>query len=290
MITTELYNGQGLGNQLWCYVVTRIIAEKNGYDYGIMGTDRFKGGDFLTLDVGKEVIGGNGPEGGPPISLPITITSYYKEHMEYHPSSRLDISKCDVGLLNVSDNTKVDGIMQSMVYIKNHREKISNWLKVDVIDDYSDDNICIIHLRGGDFMSSLAMLDSNYYNTAIEKMREINPDMTFYAVTDDVNTCRRILPNIQIVGSSTLGVSDNLKANHHLGGPIAVDYKILNNAKNVIMSASSFGWWPVWTNKRNPLVIAPKYWAAYKQSDGYWSTGESKVDEWKYLDRDGNIE
>ena len=59
MIITELYNGQGLGNQLWCYAVTRVIAQKNGYDFGIMSRNKFKGSDFLELDFGKEVVGDN---------------------------------------------------------------------------------------------------------------------------------------------------------------------------------------------------------------------------------------
>ena len=32
MIVTEIYPGSALGNQLWWMVVTRILAEKNGYE------------------------------------------------------------------------------------------------------------------------------------------------------------------------------------------------------------------------------------------------------------------
>ena len=35
MIVTELYNGQGLGNQLFSYVMTRVLALDKGYDFGI---------------------------------------------------------------------------------------------------------------------------------------------------------------------------------------------------------------------------------------------------------------
>jgi hypothetical protein len=77
MIVTELYEGQGFGNQLWCYVVTRIIAKKNGYKFGIKSPEKFKGKEFLNLDFGQKVIGGTGPEGGPPTSLPEGIEYYY---------------------------------------------------------------------------------------------------------------------------------------------------------------------------------------------------------------------
>ena len=32
MLVTELYHGQGIGNQLFVYVSTRAIASKLGYD------------------------------------------------------------------------------------------------------------------------------------------------------------------------------------------------------------------------------------------------------------------
>ena len=57
MIVTELYNGQGLGNQLWCYFVTRSISNKLGLKYGIMSPEKFKGFQFLNIDFGENVSG-----------------------------------------------------------------------------------------------------------------------------------------------------------------------------------------------------------------------------------------
>lgn len=31
MIVTEIYNGQGLGNQLACYVTTRVVVKDKGF-------------------------------------------------------------------------------------------------------------------------------------------------------------------------------------------------------------------------------------------------------------------
>ena len=41
MIGTEFIKGQGLGNQLFCYVTARAIAEENGYEFGTAGQERF---------------------------------------------------------------------------------------------------------------------------------------------------------------------------------------------------------------------------------------------------------
>lgn len=292
MIVTELYNGQGLGNQLWCYFVTKIIAEKNGYEFGVMSTHKFKAKDFMTLDFGKEVIGGEGPEGGPPKVLPESITNYYNEKLIRHPYSNLDISPMDDYLINIPDNTKVDGVMQSYEYVKDHRDKIINSIKLDKskeILDFSHDDICIIHIRGGDFRYTQAILDSKYYYMSMNHFKQKNSNIKFYVITDDFNYAKSLLPDVEVIGAITTGISDPHKGDHHIGGPIWIDYSILNNAKNVIMSASSFGWWPVWTNKNNPYVIAPKYWAAYRYNNQYWSCGESLVDIWNFIDINGVV-
>ena len=117
MIVTELYNGQGLGNQLWSYVVTRTLAMDHGFDFGIMHPEKFKGSAFLDLDFGKQVIGGTGPEGGPPTSLPQGVSHYYVEKDTWYEKYRCDIRDYDTGLLGIEDNTKIEG------YFHTHQEK-----------------------------------------------------------------------------------------------------------------------------------------------------------------------
>jgi Glycosyl transferase family 11 len=291
MIVTELYNGQGLGNQLWCYVVLRCIAKANNYDFGIQSPYKYKGAEFLNIDFGKEVIGGEGPEGGPPITLPQDILFYYKEKQTNHPTTRIDISKKDINLFTIKDQTKIDGTMQSIDYIQSYRNDIKQWLTVDVtknIKDYSSDNICIIHIRGGDFKYSSAFLLSDYYLNAIEKMKCKNSRLEFKIITDDIEYARSICPGYEIIGSATSNQIDKLKASHHIGGPIWQDWTILLNAKYIITSASSFSFWPVWLND-DATVIAPMYWADYKASDGYWSCGDSLIPNWYYLHRNNQL-
>ena len=67
-----------------------------------------------------------------------------------------------------------------------------------------------------------------------------------------------------------------------------MDWSILLNARNSIISASSFSWWPTWLND-DSNVIAPKYWGDFKKSDGYWSCGDSLITGWNYLDRNGDF-
>ena len=290
MIVTELYNGQGLGNQLWNYVVTKLIADKHGYTHGVMSPHKYKGKEFLDISFGEVVLGGNGPEGGPPTSLPNGVNTYYRERLVRHPNS-LDITKCDTIMLGVSDNTKIDGNLQSIDYIKNHKELIQSWLVIKDgynITDYNSDDICIIHIRGGDFKASSALLDKDYYQKGIDLMLDSNSSMKFYIITDDVEYSKSMFPDIEIIGGSSVGVGDVNKAGHHIGGPVWMDWSILRNCKNAIISASSFSFWPIWLND-DVNVIAPMYWADYKKSDGYWSCGDSLIEGWGYINRDNKF-
>ena len=291
MIVTEFYNGQGLGNQLWNYFVTKIVAHKKGYDHSVMSPDKFKGKEFLQIDFGKEVLNGNGPEGGPPYSLPDGISHYYKEKHISHPNG-LDISKADETLFKINDNTKIDGNLQSFEYIKGSKELINSWLKIKdefSIYDYSKEDVCIIHIRGGDFAGSTALLNYDYYLKGMEKMLEHNKNMKFYIITDDTGYSRSIFPHIEIIGGSASGKADLNKAEHHIGGPIWMDWSILYHCKNAIISASSFSFWPAWLNKNEAKVVAPMYWADYKKSDGYWSCWDSLIPGWSYVHRDGSV-
>ena len=57
MLVNELYDGQGLGNQLWTYVVTRTMAEKQNYKFGIKSPHEFHGKEFLEIDFGETPTG-----------------------------------------------------------------------------------------------------------------------------------------------------------------------------------------------------------------------------------------
>jgi hypothetical protein len=277
MLVTELFDGQGLGNQLWCYFTTRCIAYNNNYSFGIKNKNLFKGQEFLELDFGEDVENRN--------------YDIYHEKVTRHPSNNLDISKYDDDLADIQDNTCIIGNMQSIYYVLSLKEKIRSWIKIKEdynITTYDNPNICIIHIRGGDFLGSSAFLLSDYYHNSMQYMLQKNPKMQFLIVTDDKSYAQSIVPNVEIVGSSSSNIQDSFKASHHIGGPIWMDWTILFNARNVILSASSFSWWPVWLN-RKVNVIAPMFWADYKNSDGYWSCGDSLIPGWEYLNRNGKL-
>jgi hypothetical protein len=276
MLVTEIYKGQGLGNQLFCYVTTRAIAKKNGYKFGIMNPNKFKCLDFMNLDFGEVVIGGKGPEGGPPIKLPIGIEHYYNEKQVIHPITGADIRMFDENLINIKSNTKIDGLMQDEKYFEDFKTDIKSWLEVKKeydCFDYSDDNICIINFRGGEYVRHKEVfLIQKYWDDAVKNMLKINKDFKFVVITDDVTGAKKFFPNYDV---------------YHFD--IGKDYSIIKNAHYLIMSNSSFAWFPAWLSTTLKYCIAPKYWARYNVSDGYWGLGQNLTKGWMYQDRDGNL-
>jgi hypothetical protein len=276
LIVTELYNGQGLGNQLWSYVVTRTLALDRGLDFGIISPEKFKGADFLKLDFGKVVVGGSGPEGGPPLTLPIGIDNYYIEKDTWYKKYKCDIRDYDAELLNIKDNTKIEGYFQSEKFILHRRAEIKEWLKVDEefeCYDFSSNKICVLNIRGGEYKGNYDLiLPKKYWLDAIRNMQQINDELEFIIITDDVNYTNKLLPQYK---------------SYHFS--IGKDYSIVKNAKYLILANSSFSFFPAWTSDTAKHIIAPKYWARHNVSDGFWACSFNLYQEWMWQDKNGKI-
>ena len=50
MLLIKFQKGQGLGNQLWNYVVLRKVAELKNYEYKVIDINNFKGKHFLDIE------------------------------------------------------------------------------------------------------------------------------------------------------------------------------------------------------------------------------------------------
>jgi len=275
MIVTEIYNGQGLGNQLACYITTRVVAKDLGYDFGIMNPHKFKCLDFMDLDFGLSVAGGSGKEGGPPDALPDGIQHYFKEKWLFLPNGS-NVTIDDPNLELIQDKTKIDGIFQSEDRIIHRKDEIRQWLKIKPEKDcydYSDPNICIINYRGGEYAGVTHFhLNGKYWDDAIVRMRRINPNFRFVVITDDVERASRQFPDFQV---------------KHFD--VGADFTIIKNAHYLILSNSSFPYFATLLSDTVKYILAPKYWGRYNISNGYWSCGYNIYRNHNYLDRDGNI-
>jgi hypothetical protein len=283
MITTNLTGN--LGNHMWQYASCRAIGEKLGYEWGINSRpsyDYHNGMNqmyFMDVDFGKPIEG--------------IIHEYHEPWKFYSHVDNVNINMLDSNIYNIKDNTillgkdgAAGGIFQSEEYILDKKENVLQWfkLKQEYIHLYEsklselgivlDENLCVINFRGGEYRGlSTVILRKEYWNYSINHMLSINPNMKFLVITDDVECARYFMP-FEI---PTLHID------------IGFDFYVVNQAKWVILSNSTFGWWSAWLNQKANKIIAPKYWARHNVSDGYWGTGDSYTSCFTYLDRDGKL-
>ncbi len=276
MIATEILKGQGLGNQLFCYITTRCIALDRNLSFGIkdtgwIGDKRYNqnGIYWMNLDMGKSV----------PENLPVynEIDIRYKTNTCHHDIvNGCDIRSYDIGLSNVFDNTLIFGIMQDEKYFYHRKSEIKQWLRIKPeydCFDFSDKDICILNFRGGEYVGYNELyLEREYWINAMENMKKYNPNLEFVVITDDVKSANLMLPE--------------LKSYHF---DVGKDYAIIKNAHYLILSNSSFGFFPSFTNDNLKVAISPKYWARHNVSDGYWSTEQNLYSDYLWQDRKGNL-
>lgn len=278
MLGTELLKGQGLGNQLFCYVTTRCIAMDNRLPFSILGSETVAnnihsncGMYFMELDYGI-----------PSSKEDYRQVYYEKEDRIYTGNSRHDLTHgcyvtgVDEKLMHPEDNTLLYGNMQAESYYIKHKEEICQWLKVKEEYDcmeYSRDNLCILHLRCSDYLDCPELyLRKKYWMDGIRNMKKINPDMEFMIITNDVKEASKILPGIPAYNFD-----------------LAKDYSIIKNAKYLLLSNSSFAYFPAFTSTTVKYILAPKYWARHNVSDGYWASEQNIYEGWHYQDRKGKV-
>jgi hypothetical protein len=259
MLVTAMYNGSGLGNQLANYVSVRCLASDKKLKFGVQYPERFKGLGFMTLNFGELVTGGiTEIEGQKPSVLPDGIEYWYKE----------ETSGYDPKFKEIKDNTLVHGWLQGVDYFKHKKNAIRRWLKVDFLD--MPDDVCVINFRGGEYKYVPDFfLPKSYFDMAIAKMLEINPNMQFVVHTDDKEEARKFFPDYSIVQD------------------IGVNWRAIRYAKYLILSNSSFAILPAWLNESVHKVIAP--WGFGRYNKEYWLLDQNYVEGWDWLHKDGTI-
>ncbi len=275
VLGTVFQKGQGLGNRLFCYVSTRALAKTYGYTFATGGR-QFLDADFLQLDLGA------------PVEEETSYLSFEeKDKRLYLPTAASDLTR---GIdIRGTDGTMLDllrshrqekillsGNLQAEAYFGALREEICSWLSVDenlADPSYGAEDLCLLNVRGSEYADSPELfLEKRYWTNAMALMRRENPSMRFCIITEDVEAAKKLLPGIPV---------------HH--GRPEEDYAALHLARYLIVSNSSFAFFPVYTSKNVRKVIAPKYWARHNVSDGYWCTAQNIYSIFTYLDRKGRL-
>ena len=284
MIVTKLYKGQGLGNQLWAYATLRSIAWRHGYQYGVESPHNFKLPKKMPLDMGCRVfaISHERPYGIRPLGIKRVIF----EDLVMHKVSGIDITDWQSKIADIPDRSKIEGYFQSVNYVKEYRGKFMDLFKCNE-DLFVDTRTCLISVRGGDYLGVEEIcLDRSYFLNAIKEMQS-RGIRDFQIVTDDNEYAKRLLPQFPIISTQLLKESKK-NMQDVIENKIAKDFSLLQQARHLILSNSTFAWWAAWTNPNVQNVIAPKFWGYPRNEFNLWSPGNIVVNEWQYLDRTGS--
>ena len=267
MIRIIFKEGQGLGNQLWLFTVAKSISEKLNYELEIENIEKFKALNFLKLDCKNFVSESE-------------ITKKYNMHIfnesiYYDAELRYLVSGYDQNILNIKENTIIEGIFQSEKYFFDDLEKIKRYISfkdqkifnMDIADD-----VCILNIRGGEYKRHKNfILPKSYWEMGMENIKKINNIKNFKIVTDDYRYAKALFPNFEIISES-----------------IEQCYLTIFNCKNIIVSNSTFSYFPCKTGKVKN-VIAPMFWARPLNKKNRWVSPANIYKDWLWQDLEGNL-
>lgn len=265
MITGIFHQGSGLGNQLHRYVATRVRAADLGVEWDMLfnpdGSGKeggFKGKSFMNIPWQQkqnvDVIHFVSTD------RPNTQVNVWTEKCVRDDISGVDIRSYDPEFNFIEDNTVIDGEFQDERYWMHREKEVNEWLKVEPLD--VADDLCVIGFRGGEFaLYPDLFLEKEYWDEAIVKMKEINPNMRFEVHTDDPVLAQQCFPDYKVI--------------HDIG----LNWRSMRYAKYAIIANSSFFILPRWL--RNGVTIAPRYWGRHNTK--IWSLPQNYYKRFTYL-------
>ena len=102
----------------------------------------------------------------------------------------------------------------------------------------------------------------------MHNMQIIHPNIKeFVIVTDDKDYSKTLFPKLRLIEPG-----------------IAQSYLALYQAKYLIVSNSSFSYFPIKTQTKKPFVIAPMHWARFNNIWKRWSSPANLYTDWNWQD------
>jgi len=264
MIKTNFLDGQGLGNQLWVYATVRSLAKKLGMPYSIEGINSFKGDSFLEISLSDS------------IDKDFDRSYIFKEQQFFDQELQYFATDYDARVEKLQENTWIEGHFQSEKYLYEFNDSLSDWIPLsDAMKEYSQQfsETCILNIRGGEYKRHKNLiLPKSYWEDGMLNIQKKTSLDKFLIVTDDPSYAKALFPNIPI-----------------LNGSVAECYAALYGANSLVVSNSSFSYFPIKTRKDSPFVIAPYQWSRFGNKYNRWAAPANLYKDWSWQDINGNI-
>ena len=256
MIYGFTHPGSGLGNSLHRYIAMRVLALDKGYEWGVIGSENFKGKSFMNLDMGiqdkdwdykveypagKIVVNNNFP-------LWEEKTPFYNPEFNF-----------------IEDNTIIDGEFQDERYFGHRLNEVDEWLNAEALK--ISNRKCIIGFRGGEFaLFPELFLTKEYWDEAIKLMKQKCHYLEFEVHTDDVELAQQFFPGYECI--------------HDIG----LNWRSVRNARYAIIANSSFYILPRLLKHHGDaeaVTIAPRFWA--RRNTKEWSMPQNFYKKFTYI-------
>lgn len=171
----------------------------------------------------------------------------------------------DPKILNLPDNTYLDGYWQSPKFFDDIREVLIKDLTLanplsSAADTYctkiQNTNSVALHVRRGDYVKNpivakeFGICSNDYYTKAVKYISENVNDPVFFVFSDDINWVKN---NIALPDSAVYVQDPKLTTIEEL--------VLMSQCRHNIIANSSFSWWGAWLNNNtSKIVIAPTPW------------------------------
>lgn len=274
MITVKLQGG--LGNQMFQYAFARCLSIKTGIPFQIDNTELEQGKDFIkerryalsVFNVDTKIIDLKTHKYFTQEKRSPIITKLKRRLGIFVPkvvSQASDLSTFDP-MPHIKEDVYFDGYYQEEGYFLKNTNVIKNDFKLKVklsdeaqsiITNMQSCESVIVQVRRGDYATNVktqrhfGLAGKEYFDAGLDYIKsKTNKELVLFVVSDDIEWCKNNL-------------NFPFKTNF-VSRPEIKDYEeviIMTNAKHLIISNSTFGWWGAWLNTNvNKIVVAPKEW------------------------------
>jgi hypothetical protein len=258
-----------LGNNLFQYAFGRTLAEKHGVPL-VLDASWFNGRTWPYVSPLRRFPGVS--SGRVIVSRPFSFGSRAlrkitgKHHWEYlgRPLVREKESdhQFDPSLLQSAADSVIFGYFQSPLYFQGIEELLRIELATDGLgleagyEDLAEKlraaHSVAVHVRRTDYVNNpnVVLLGLNYYQRAMDRMRESVPNARFFVFSDDPSWCQQILK-----------ASDTEVLTHSDPFNPLLDLHLMSLASHHIIANSSYSWWAAWLGKKpGQQVFMPDAW------------------------------
>lgn len=176
---------------------------------------------------------------------------------------------------NTEENIMWDGHFQSFNYFKEIeldvkrlfciKRKYIKMFNEKYFDLFNSSNVTVMHIRltdyklsGNDFLGGKDLsLPFSYYKHCINELEKNNSIEKLIIISDDIEQCKEVFNEFKSIDIS-------YETNSEI-----IDFQLILNADNLILSNSSFSWWGAFLNTKKKKVYAPKYWLGFQKKIFY---------------------